>query len=437
MGNTHCTANPIDAADFILEREYGDSSLFVKGEHTSIFIPPTFISDQYKKSCTAILNYDVKKDIDRLLDNLKQHSPTHWLTRELETFMKTQSNSDSIDKKAFDQWILNLQIMYLIIRELKTDQVTQAPTTSDLGVFVQGCIVTLPSSSPLKTFLKQNLIKKNFKKLVKKMIEDKPIQDSNLLKLFQLELSDIGEKLEHWFYEQLLPLQDEALQNTVVLSSITFLTHLQKKMHKETDFLIISWENKLIISIELKRTINDDKVFKQLDSSHQIFEQRLGDQLKSGWTYFPVVCVEYDNLSVNSLHYITIETEIKSWLTSIFNRFPAAPATSIQNLLGEVKDLLKILIFAIHVSKKDQVSPITSSTWVEYTSSAIENVSTSHNILFYSNQQMAIMNCDDQRYKRVMIQGPFGVGKSILLVQKAIQLNKQPEYNFSVVFRLY
>ena len=29
LGNTHCTANPIDAADFILEREYGDSSLFV------------------------------------------------------------------------------------------------------------------------------------------------------------------------------------------------------------------------------------------------------------------------------------------------------------------------------------------------------------------------------------------------------------------------
>ena len=28
LGNTHCTSNPIDAADFILEREYGDSSLW-------------------------------------------------------------------------------------------------------------------------------------------------------------------------------------------------------------------------------------------------------------------------------------------------------------------------------------------------------------------------------------------------------------------------
>ena len=268
---------------------------------------------------------------------------------------------------------------------------------------------------------------------MKQMIVDTPSEDSNLLWLFGFELSDIGEKLEHWFFEQLLPLKDGILKNTVVLSSLTFLTNLQNKMHKETDFLIISWEKKLILSIELKRTIADDKVFQQLEKSHQIFEERLGDQLKSGWTYFPVVCVENDNLSVNSLHYINTETEINPWLTSIFKKFPTVPTTSIPNLLNEFKDLLKILIFAIHVSKKEQVAPVTSSTWVEYTSNAIENVSTSHNILFYFNQPMAIMSNDDPRYKRVMICGPFGVGKSILLKQKAIQLNSQPQYKNKVM----
>ena len=129
-----------------------------------------------------------------------------------------------------------------------------------------------------------------------------------------------------------------------------------------------------------------------------------------------------------------MQTEIKPWLTCIFNRFQTVPTTSIPNPLDEVKDLLKILVFAIHVSKKDQVAPITSSTWVEYTTNAIKNVSSSHNILFYSNQQMAIMNNDDSRYKRVMICGPFGVGKSILLTQKAIQLNEQPEYHGKDMF---
>ena len=119
------------------------------------------------------------------------------------------------------------------------------------------------------------------------------------------------------------------------------------------------------------------------------------------------------------------------YLQQIPNR---GPTTSIPILLEEVKNLLKILVFAIHVSKKDQIAPITSSTWVEYTSNAIENVSTSHNILFYSNQQMAIMNNDDPRYRRVIIGGPFGSGKSILLMQKAIQLNDRLEYKGKVMF---
>eukprot|EP00111_Clytia_hemisphaerica_P022505 TCONS_00066176-protein len=433
LGNSHCTANPMHAADFIFEREYGDSSLFVQGELTSVFIPPTFVSNQYKKSSTAILNYDVKNDIDRLLVNLKQHSPTYWLTKELETFMQTQNNADSVDKKAFGKWILNLQIMYLAISELKTDQVTLPQTTSKLGVFVQGCLAVISPTSPLGTLLQQNLFTKNLKKMIKQMIEETPSNDSNLIWLFTLELSEVGEKLEHWMYDQLLPLKDGILQNTVVLSSLIFLTNVQNKMHKETDFLIICWERKLIISIELKRTIADDKVFKQLESNHRVFEERIGDQLISGWTYFPVVGVENDNLSVNSQHYITIQTEIKQWLTSIFKRFPTIPAASIQNPLDEAKKLLKILVFAIHVSKRDQIAPITSSTWVEYTSNAIENVSTSHNILFYSNQQMAIMNNDEPSYRRVVISGPFGVGKSILLTQKAIQLNKRPEYNGKVM----
>ncbi|XP_066917654.1 uncharacterized protein [Clytia hemisphaerica] len=431
LGNSHCTANPMHAADFVLEREYGDSSLFVQGEHTSVFIPPTFVSKQYKKSSTAILDYDVKKDIDRLLVNLKEHSPTYWLTKELETFMQTQNNDDSIDKKSFGKWILNLQIMYLAISELKTDQGTLPQTTLDIGVFVQGCLAVLSPTSPLGTLLRKN--PKNLKKQIKQMIEETPSNDSNLRWLFTLELSEVGEKVEHWLYDQLLPLKDDILQNTVVLSSLIFLTNVQKKMHKETDFLIICWERKLIISIELKRTIADNKVFEQLESNHRVFEERLGDQLVSGWTYFPVVGVEHDNLSVKSQHYITIQTDIKKWLTSIFKRFPTIPAASIPNPLDEAKKLLKILVFAIHVSKKDQTAPITSSTWVEYTSNAIENVSTSHNILFYSNQQMAIMNNDDQRCRRVVISGPFGVGKSVLLKQKAIQLNKRPEYKGKVM----
>ena len=441
LGNTHSTANPIDAADFILEREYGESSLFIQGEHTSVFIPPTFVSHQYMKdSSVAILDYEVKTDIERLLDNLKHHSPMSWLTNDLTSFMQTQTD-DFIEKKAFDQWILKMKIKYLVIEELKTDQASLLQTTLDTTLFIRGCITELKSANQLSSsssvsletlfsdFLSGKYTNIAFKRKIASMVETYPPTDSNLCWIFGLVLAELGEKLEHWFYDQLSEIKDDVLQDTVVLSSLYFLTNMQNKMHKETDFLIISWERKLVISVEMKRSLADDKVFKQLESNHRIFEEKLGDQLKSCWTYFPCVCVEDDTLSINSQHYITMQTEIKLWLSSVLNRFPTTKTAK-----DEVKDLLKILIFGIHVSKKDQVAPITSSTWVEYTTNAIENVSTSHNILFYSNQQIAIMNNDDPRSKYVMICGPFGVRKSLLLQQKAVHLNEQPKYKGKVIF---
>ena len=356
LGNTRSTGDPIDAAEFILEREYGDSSLFRQDEYACVFIPPTFVSNQYtKKSDVAVLEYEVKKDIERLLDNLKEHSPDYWLTRELRALLETQDDADCIDKRTFDQWVSNIQVMYLVIRELKTDdRVTLPPTTtSDLAVFVQACIQKLPRNTPLERFLRESQTKKTFRKLIKRKIDEASCEDSNLRWLFDLELVNLGEKLEHWFYDQLLSLKDDdILQDTVVLSSLDFLTNVQSKAHKETDFLIISWKRRLVVSIEMKRSLADEKVFKQLDSNHQIFEESLGDLLKSGWTFFPVVCVEIDTISIRSDHYITMESEIKPWLKNVFDRFSTCQPTSKPTPREEVKDLHKILIFAIHVSKK-------------------------------------------------------------------------------------
>ena len=49
---------------------------------------------------------------------------------------------------------------------------------------------------------------------------------------------------------------------------------------------------------------------------------------------------------------------------------------------------------------------------------------------------MAVLNSNDARYNKLMIRGPFGVGKSVLLRDKAIQLNEQPEYKGKVIYVL-
>eukprot|EP00111_Clytia_hemisphaerica_P023919 TCONS_00070470-protein len=186
----------------------------------------------------------------------------------------------------------------------------------------------------------------------------------------------------------------------------------------------------------MKRELSTDRVFQQLDSNHQLFEQRLGDQFESGWTFFPVVCVQNSSISNASPHFIIMGTDIKSWLTSILGNFPIVQIAHRPTPLDQVQKLLKIVVFSIHVSKKDLVAPITSSNWVKYIADAIENVSTSDNILFYSTQQMAALNSNDACYNKLMILGPFGVGKSILLRDKSIQLNEQPGYKGKVMYLL-
>ena len=49
---------------------------------------------------------------------------------------------------------------------------------------------------------------------------------------------------------------------------------------------------------------------------------------------------------------------------------------------------------------------------------------------------MGVLNSNDARYNKLVIRGPFGVGKSILLRDKAIQLNEQPEYKGKVMYVL-
>ena len=233
---------------------------------------------------------------------------------------------------------------------------------------------------------------KSLKRDVLSLVGKDPPQDSNLIWIFGLELSVLGEKLEHWFFNQLLPLKDDILQDTVVLSSVNFMTNIRKKMHREADFLIISWPRKLIISIEMKRSLQGEKVFNQLDLNHQIFEERLGDRLQHGWTFFPMVCVEQSTVSSDSLHYMKIDAEIKTRLQNIFHLFPVIPMDESPTPLDDVKQLLQIILFAVHVSKKHQIAPITNSNWVEYISNAIDNVSTCENIIFYSNQQISVLN---------------------------------------------
>ncbi|XP_066929108.1 uncharacterized protein [Clytia hemisphaerica] len=444
LGNGLKFNDPIEAAEYILEREYGDSFLFTEKCKKPLFIPAEFQSNQYfKESPVSISDFKLEETFQSTLRNLKQHQPGKWLTEELDAFLQTQStglaNGDDINKLLFEKWILNIKLMYLITEELKVDNLTfQKRATSETIDFIQECINQLRQPCPLKNLLSTSTLETT-KREVKYLVKQNPPKDSNLLWLFGLKLSERGDPVERWLFNRILNDIKDFLPEVVILQSVTFLPKIAyNKNHQEYDFLIFSWPRKLIIGIEVKRQLLEHTAFNQLEKYHKIIEENLGDQLDQDWKFHPVICVEKDIHSLQSHHYISRETDLLSWITNVFKKYSVIPCQPpLLHPLDQLKKVLQIIVFTVHMSKKSSPGPIIPSNEVDYISGAINSISQPHNIVFYSNQQLPVLQENDPRYTHLLITGGFSSGKTFLLKEKAIQLSKDSQFQGKILYVLF
>uniref|UniRef100_A0A7M5UQQ0 Uncharacterized protein n=1 Tax=Clytia hemisphaerica TaxID=252671 RepID=A0A7M5UQQ0_9CNID len=464
LGNGLNFGNPISAAEYLLKREYGETFLFGEDSSKAIFIPPEFISSQYLKSgdssVTGMLDYNVKTTLATTKENLLKNLPDFWFTKEFDAFMRNNqqqnqqststgnSHSHNIDQTAFDKWRLNAKIMHLVIEFLGTSNLNLPATTVGKDSFIQGCLLelnTLPPC-PKRPNNKQNLVKilqgknGNTKKNIIKLYNENPPTNKMAKAVLEMELSDIGEQSEHSLFEQLSSkAATKILENAVVLSSVNFLTDLNNKRHQEFDFVIIFWQRKLIIGVEIKRQLTaKTAAFKQLNKYHKQFEERLGDQLVDGWTFFPTIYVQNDNGLSETQHFINTNTDIPAWLSNIISGFPIAPCqTPFIHPLEQLKKVLQFIVFTIHVSKKNLPAPIISSNWVDYIQNVMDSLYTVDNVIFYSTQQLPILSSEDTKYKKLLIKGGWGTGKSFLMMEKAKLLSKDATYKGKILYVIW
>ncbi|XP_066927601.1 uncharacterized protein [Clytia hemisphaerica] len=442
MGNGQTFTDPIKAAEYLLEREYGDTFLYGPDSHETIFIPPEFVSNQYSKE-SPVLQDDIEQTLNDTLQNLKVNSPNHWFTKELDAFCKipliqtADGKHNILNRRQFDNWVLNVKIRYLIMQESKLETLNIPSATSDFKTFVQACEDFLAKSNPqseTRSAIKQ---KKNTRSQIKEIIEKYPPKDPVMRWFFELELSDRGEDAERSFFEKLLSLKNKkCAEDLVILQSMIFLTDVGDKKHQEFDSLIFSWSRKLIIGIEVKTRLTNKRPFEQLQKYHSIFEEKLGDQLGPGWTFYPAIYVESDQFLWQNRHYIhSNDTDVEKWLSSIMERYPISPSiVPLQHPLKQLKKIIQIIVFTIYVSKKDQLRPITSSCWTDYVCDVIDSLSSSQNIVFYSQNQFPVLASNDPSYNKLVILGGFGTGKSFLLQEKAILLSKDEKYKGRILY---
>ncbi|XP_066922338.1 uncharacterized protein [Clytia hemisphaerica] len=438
LGNGQVFTDPIQAAEYLLEREYGESFLFQPDNNEAIFIPPEFVSNQYCKQ-SPNLDDNIEENVRRSLQNLQEHSPEDWFTKALVDFLQTPMggafNEERIDQKAFENWIQNVKVKYLVFQELGKENVTLPETTLESNTFISDCVKQIKLTKPDSKLLKAFKGKKT-KSLMKTLIEEDLPDNPTMKWFFDIELSERGEFVERKLFEELVTLKnDEVLQDVVILQSAIFMTDVGNKKHQEFDFLIFSWSKKLIIGIEVKTQLSSKRPFEQLDKYHSIFEERLGDQLGKGWTFCPAIYVAKDKFLLQNRHYISKDTNIKLWLKIIIDSFPEVLSqTPSIHPIEQLKKILKIIVFTIYVSKKDQQKPITSSCWINYVSEVIDSLSSSQNIIFYSQKQHPVLTSSDPRYNKLVIYGGFGTGKSFLLQEKAIMMSKDDRYRGSVLY---
>ena len=174
LGNGMNFTDPIQAAEYLLEREYGDSFLFNDSKDEPIFIPPVFLSQEYsKKTKVSVLDYNVK---EKILDTLeKVELPENWKTKEYKDLLNMLNSGADNFKVAYDKWIRQMKPIYNAAEELKSN--------------------------------------------------------SNLKWLIEAKSTDIGgEQIEHWFFDQINSQEmKEILKDCVILISLTIKTNLEKK----------------------------------------------------------------------------------------------------------------------------------------------------------------------------------------------------------------
>ena len=214
------------------------------------------------------------------------------------------------------------------------------------------------------------------------------------------------------------------------------MTNINLGRHQEFDLLIFSWSRKLVIGVEVKRTLTSKTTaFKQLSKYQSALEEQLGDQLGPGWTFHPVVCVEKNPTNFSNHHYIDLSTDLKTWLSNILNKHSLCRhQIPFLHPVEQLKKILQLIVFSIHISTKDKPRPLTTSNLFDYVSSAIDSLSNARNIVFYSKQQLPVISSKNPCYNKVIFMAGFGTGKTFLIQEKAIMLSKENEYKGRIVY---
>lgn len=449
LGQGEIIETSIDAAEVLMQREYENK--FDKKLRKTVFIPPVFDSKQYRKDIPELTG-DVLQSILNIRKYLKENHSKHWLRTQVDNFhdFLTETNrthkirhlkelSISTFRKNYDEWIEKMKLLYLINSNGEIFSPTWKQCKGTLSEFGKKCIENCVNNNIID-YIKDNIDKKSLKEWLKKKIEVdlgkmECLSDGIILILkfmFGLKCHEIlGEEPERYLFEKFKEKEmKELLPDFVIFRSLDiYTTPGCTNLSKEYDFVLLSAERKLIIAIEAKSSKNKKASKDQLKKSKALFENHLGDCLDEEWIFYPVIFIYNGNVDNSEIkHVINTKTDLKEWLTILLTKYKKTQSgDSLTASMKQLKMVTQILIFCLYKFP----GPITTSNWVDHIHESINNISTANTIMFYTKQQIEVLRRNN---RKVIIDGYFGSGKTILLIEKAEMLARQNDRKVCFVF---
>ena len=406
VGGGHRFKDPIACAKFLLKREYLDTYIFDKTIKKPVFIPESFISNCYREERSTLSDENTYEVIVRTLNNLE---PTSWITQEINTFI---TGRNEVTKKDFELFLLNVDMVYLVKKSVPSwphspiCNLDLSDCIDECNNILQAANKTSPVSlefSQLCTMKAVNKISKFMKNILVKF----PLKKHWVIERFDTIKTDLveisAERAEKFVYEQLKEVIK--IPDIVIIQGCHIYCDIANNRMREIDFLLLSAERKILISIECKRSYTDTAI-DQVTKFKGTIEMCVGDILDSSWSYIPMVYFDILDYTVPKQpleQVLCRKTDWKAWYNALLAKFPTIhnSSTTAETQLHEV---IQLLVFCIHVHR-----PIVRTHMFDEVKKNIEKVTTPENIIFYSTNQLQMMSTDAE-YNHVMFIAQYGSG---------------------------
>ena len=139
-------------------------------------------------------------------------------------------------------------------------------------------------------------------------------------------------------------LEKSTVQDTVVISGWSDNTPTAKK---EYDFLIVSLALKVIVHIEVKRTLNKaskEKAIKQLDDGHSVISSIVPFPEARKWQYIQHICFNY-----GADEEVMASLDFRGWLKDLVSQILKYQETDGSNTFEEdTETYINILEYLLH-----------------------------------------------------------------------------------------